>query len=391
MPPKSVRVPVEPKVLAWARDSLGLSVEEVVDRLNLDRETLISWETGQDIPTAVQLEKLADIYKRPLAALFLPEPPIELPLPKDFRTLPEDRETPLASDTRLAVRRARRLQSLAKNLSASLGRKPAPRLAKLTLSDDPEHTSLKIRSEFGIDKEIQFAWRNQTQALKSWKKAVESQGVLVFEIPIQEGIRAFSLTDDVFPIIALNVRDTLTAKVFSLFHEYAHLLLNDGGICDWRDVHLGERGIASTERFCNHFAGAVLVPEVVLRTHDLVERTGYRDEWPDHILRRLATDFKVSKEVILRRLTLLSLSSKAFYELKHEEWKPEFWKKKRRERSEWPRNMPVECVRENGVTLISLVLGNYGEGKITSGDVADYLGMRLKHLPKVQELVASEH
>jgi Zn-dependent peptidase ImmA (M78 family) len=358
--------------------------------LNLDRETFTNWETGRDMPTAVQLEKLADIYKRPLAVFFLPEPPRELPLPKDFRTLPKDRETPLSPDTRLAVRRARRLQSLAKSLSASLGREPTPTLARLTLSADPEQSAQKMRSEFAINKEVQFRWRNQTQALKTWKKAVQAQGVLVFEMRMQEGIRAFSLTNEAFPTVVLNVRDALTARTFSLFHEYAHLLLNDGGICDWRDVRLAEGGIRSTERFCNHFAGALLVPEVVLRTHDLVERTGYRDEWPDHILRRLATDFRVSQEVILRRLTSVSLSSKTFYELKHEEWKPEFWKKKPRQKSEWPRNMPVECMREKGVAFVSLVLGSHAEGRITSGDVADYLGLRLKHLPKVQELVASE-
>jgi hypothetical protein len=93
--------------------------------------------------------------------------------------------------------------------------------------------------------------------------------------------------------------------------------------------------------------------------------------------------------VILRRLVTLSLSTTGFYEMKREEWKSQVGKRKGRKKSEWPRNMPRECIRERGTAFVSLVLDNHREGKITSSDVADYLGVRLKHLPKIEELITS--
>jgi hypothetical protein len=43
-------------------------------------------------------------------------------------------------------------------------------------------------------------------------------------------------------------------------------------------------------------------------------------EWSDIVLGRVARDFKVSQEVILRRLVILNLATGSFYKRKREEW-----------------------------------------------------------------------
>jgi hypothetical protein len=58
-----------------------------------------------------QARILAAYFKRPLAAFLLAEPPPEPPLPRDFRTLPHGKDR-FERDTRLAIRKARRLQSV---------------------------------------------------------------------------------------------------------------------------------------------------------------------------------------------------------------------------------------------------------------------------------------
>ena len=102
MPHKSLEVSVEPKVLIWARKSIGRNIEEVAKRLKVSENTVASWELGQKKPTLVQLEKLAKtIYKRPLAAFFLPSPPAEparLALRLRLQTLGR-RDLPVAHDT----------------------------------------------------------------------------------------------------------------------------------------------------------------------------------------------------------------------------------------------------------------------------------------------------
>ncbi|PIU61116.1 MAG: zinc peptidase [Armatimonadetes bacterium CG07_land_8_20_14_0_80_40_9] len=388
MPSKSFIVSVEPTVLIWARESIGMNIGDVAKRLKglkVSKDTISKWESGQKNPTLIQLEKLAkSIYKRPLAAFFLPEPPEELPLPEDFRTLPWDERKPFSPETRLAIRRARRLQSLTAELAKSLNRKITTKINKVNLSDNPEVVASRIREQLGVGIQTQFSWKNETEALNEWKKAVEKRGVFVFQIgmPLEE-TRGFSLTEGKILIIVLNLRDSINGRIFSLFHEYGHLLLNDSGICDMGDQDYLSDEAKSIEKFCNHFAGAVLVPKDALLNHNLIKSKEYSAHWSDEILKELAKSFKVSQEVILRRLVILRLSRGDFYKRKREEWKVTEYRRK----GGPPRNLPKECVQKNGVPFVSLVLESHREEKITYSDVADYLTIQLKHLPKVEQLI----
>jgi Zn-dependent peptidase ImmA (M78 family) len=190
------------------------------------------------------------------------------------------------------------------------------------LSDDPEGVAHKLREKIGIKVETQFSWKKERDAFEEWRKSIERFGVLVFQssLPVEE-TRGFSLPGDTFPVIVLNEKDHMRARMFSLFHEFGHLLLDTGGICNWENPN-GSPEIVPVEKFCNHFAGAFLVPKDALLNHQLV-KLGKTNEWPDNYLQSIARNFKVSREVILRRLVTLNLASWNFYRMKYEEWKKE--------------------------------------------------------------------
>jgi Zn-dependent peptidase ImmA (M78 family)/DNA-binding XRE family transcriptional regulator len=377
---------VEPKVLLWARESIGLGIQEVAKRLQLSENTLGKWELGEKRPTLAQIEKLSKIYKRPLAAFFLPRPPEEPPLPKDFRSLPTKKGATFSPKTRLAIRRARRLQSLAAELAKSLKRDITRKISKVSLSDNPENVAIRIREQLGIGIQTQFGWRDENEALNEWIKAIEKSGILVFQIgmPIEE-TRGFSLDQSQLPVIVLNSSDSPKGRIFSIFHEYAHLLLNDSGICDMEDEDNFSGESKLTEKFCNYFAGAILVPKDGLLNHELIRTNNYPSELSDETLKELAKSFKVSQEVILRRLLIFELSSRDFYKKKRKEWETKA--KKEQGQKRWGRqNPPRKCIQENGIPFVSLVLETHREEKITYRDVADYLTIPLKHLPKVEQL-----
>ncbi|MGH7801443.1 MAG: ImmA/IrrE family metallo-endopeptidase [Thermodesulfobacteriota bacterium] len=388
MPRKSLEAIVEPKVLKWARESMGLDFKETAKRLKVVEDTVGKWESGQKKPTLIQLEKLAKIYKRPLAVFFLPEPPKEIPLPKDFRTLPMDNEKPFSLKTRLAIRRAQRLQSLATDLAKSINREIISQIGRAKLSDDPEVIAIRVRQQLGVEIQKQFSWKDENKAFNDWKKTIENRGILVFQIgiPLKEA-RGFSLAKGEIPAIVLNLHDSTTGRIFSLFHEYAHLLLNESGICDMEEINGFSGEARSIEKFCNHFAGAALVPKNALLDHQLIRSKEDSSPLPDEVLQELAKAFKVSQEVILRRLLILGRSTRDFYKRKREEWEAKVKRGEQRQRK-WGRiNPPKKCIRENGVPFVSLVLDTHREGKITYSDVADYLEIRLKHLPKIEQLV----
>lgn len=392
---RSPEVSIKSDVLVWARKSIGRSVGEVASRLHVNENLVMRWESGEKNPTLNQVRTLAGYYKRPLAAFFLPEPPEEPPLPKDFRTLPGEDILPLSPKTRLALRRARRLQSLTKELNPDFPGDIAARIGRASLSDDPDSLAAEVRNQFGVTSQVQFGWEKDSDALDEWRKRVEDQGVLVFQMswPLEEA-RAFSIAEGDIPVIVLNTKDHVRARVFSLLHEFGHLLLDEGGICDpirgllWAasETTTHAEDIRSVEIFCNHFAGALLVARDDLLGHHLVVREDRPREWPNRTLGRLAKEFKVSREVILRRLLISRRTSRQFYQIKHEEWET-----KARERQERKgggrRDPPKECVQHNGAPFVSLVLESYRNDRITCSDVSDYLNIRLKHLPKVEGLV----
>ena len=84
------QLPINPKTLKWARESANISVEEVAFRMKKAAETVEGWEQeGAHSITYVQLEKLAyEIYKRPIAIFFFPDPPTEVDPRSSFRTIP---------------------------------------------------------------------------------------------------------------------------------------------------------------------------------------------------------------------------------------------------------------------------------------------------------------
>ena len=377
---------INPALLVWARTSLGKSSSEVASELRVNEKKVQDWESGEEKISLSEMEKVARMYKRPLAAFFLPAPPKELPIPVDFRTLPEERRKPISSKTRLAFRKARRLQALYMELINREINGMALNLPRAALSDrpNPEELAERTRELLGISLEAQRNWRNEAVALNDWRNAVEKRGILVFQMsmPIEEN-RGFSLTDGGPSVIVLNLRDSAHGRIFSLFHELGHIILNKGGLCDMesREESLGEN--AGMEIFCNHFAGAVIVPKHDILNLDVVREKMGRAHFSDRELAYIARIFRVSREVALRRLVILGKASREQYRKKHEEWAAKGRKPQRGGKVD----ISKKCIQDKGVLFVSKVLSSHREGRITYNDVADYLGIRVKHMPKLEGLI----
>ena len=385
---RSISIPVKPAVLVWARESLGKSVEETSTHLGESEELVRQWEAGLKQPMLNQVRALSRFYKRPLAVFFLPIPPSEPSLPHDFRTMPIDSEISLSSKTRLAMRQARRLQSIASELREDPEGESFARLRSAKPSDDPEALAGKVREDLGISLKEQFSWKKDSEAMDRWKKSVESLGILVFQMSMPlEDARAFSFTEGGLPVIVVNTKDSPKARIFSLLHELGHILLNEGGICDpgnsSEDDAFEKR--SSIEAFCNFFSGAVLIPKDSLLDHRSVKGKTASYNWPERTLGTISGDFNVSKEVVLRRLLIAGLTTKEFYQKKHNQWAG--MEKKKETTKGIKRDFSKECLQRNGRPLTSLILDSYKNDKITTSDVADYLGIRVKHIPRIEKLL----
>lgn len=377
-------------VLRWARESAGFDTTTVARRLKVKPGTLAVWEESGTSFSVVRLRQVANVYKRPIAALLLANPPAEPATPADFRTVPESERRPLSPRTILALRRARRVQRLARELASTMGHVARPEFDRISLSDAPDVAAGAVRRALGITFDEQRSWKSASEALLRWSHAVEQRGVLVLQGSMAvEELRGVSFGDTEPPAILLNTKDAPTARCFSLFHELGHLLLASPGMCDLLSAGSNwtapaDHGkVRQIESFCNRFAGSVLVPETDLGI--IVGGRTNGDAWSDDQLRQVADVFKVSPEVLLLRFVSLGRASQEFFGRKSREWREAAREAKRGVmRGPMP---PQKCLRNNGRAFVALTLEAHERGAVTRRDVGDYLALQLRHVPQVERLL----
>lgn len=380
----SPELPVTPQVLRWAREVAGYSPDEVAIKLEqvskrITPATIANWEAGESLPRLTALRKLAQLYKRPMAVFFLRQPPDEPPPPKNYRLLATGDERPLTPETLLAVRTARRLLSLARDVADELGYPLRCELPHATVDDDPVVLAAEERVRLGVSLESQLGFSDAYKALWYWRDILEDAGSFVFQLPFPVAdARAFSEFHEDASMIVLSTKDDPVARVFSLFHEYAHLLLRASGICpDFRVEYLGSHE-GRVEQFCNAFAGSFLVPatEFEAAAAELPQPTHERS------LVSLSYQFSVSKQVILRRFLDLGWVERDFFARTTRRWNEE--RRTRPKQPGHPVKQEIKAISRRGRRFSSLIIEAADRGLIAPPTLYEGLGIRTSYLAEVR-------
>ena len=316
---------VQPSVLRWARETVGLDVEEVATRLNRNTEEIVAWEQGSAAPSYPQLEKLAyTVYKRPIALFFLPAPPQESTPKAEFRTLPSADMDQLLPDTILHIRKAHAFQLALGEIFENKSPFDKNIWKDIVVSEESEVSDVvnRVRQYLGVDIGLQSTWRDPEKSLKAWRELIEEKGVFVFKDSFkQKEISGFCLADDQLPIIYLNNSTTKTRQTFSLIHELCHLLVQENGLSKFNQNYLEElpQDIQALEKLCNRLAAAILIPpEDFFKQSKNFPRNV--EDVAEYELVNLACRYGVSREAILRRFLDQDRVSSSFYEQKAGEW-----------------------------------------------------------------------
>jgi len=393
-----LKAAITPAVLTWARQTAGFSLAEAARRLKITEERLAAWEdpSNADAPSIPQLRKLAALFKRPLAVFYLPEAPPRFAVMRDLRRLPGTGARSYSPAVQLEIRAANERRELALELAADLEQEVQKFTLTATMEEDAETVGARIRMALGVTMDLQLHWRdNEGRAgFNAWRNRIENLGVLVFQttrFPSNEA-SGFAIVAETLPVIAVNRNDALTRRTFSLLHELAHLMIRVSGVSELAtDVNRPPED-QRIEVFCNSVAAAALIPRDVLLADARVVVQGTRSEqWSDAEIRDLADQFGVSREALLRRLLTLNRTTEAFYARKRAQFIVEFDESQKRKKakaaeSEMKRNMPQETVSNFGRRLVNMLLDNYHQDRMTLSEVSGYLGLKVKHVPRLEEL-----
>lgn len=220
----------------------------------MSAEQLERAEQGGAHLTLRQAELAAHAYGRPLAALFLAEPPKAEPAEAQFRRLPGSPGPPWGHEMRVLARRVRERQDAAVELYELLEESPPWQSVEIEYTADPVALGARLRTVLEINLPEQRAWRDRTgyRPLREWVRAVGDLGVLAMQdgsMSVEE-LRGFASIHDSVPAIVANTNDDPRARAFTVIHELGHLLR----------ARAGHDPLSTDEEWCNDLASSVLMP-----------------------------------------------------------------------------------------------------------------------------------
>ena len=392
---KGITVKVRPQVLRWLIDSAGWRDDELASTTGIGAGLIAQWRARESEIGIDDIGKLSKKIGRPLSAFMLAEPPREAPV-AGFRLRPDSPAEPPSRRLCTAVRLARELQYNARELleDAAGGRAdPSGVPASAECADDPARVAAGEAARMGLSggagclaPAAPDRYGRTKLLYDALRDAVESRGVFVAQagFPVGEA-KGFAVVGEGPPVIVVNSADAVGSRVFTLLHEYAHVLLAGGSLCRPAPESLESDGLGSgkaVEGWCDSFASSVLMPrkEFLAALGEVGGRTVGRT------LNALSQRFLLSRRTVLvRAIGLLEGPAKKAYLGHYRELGPPPEPSASTDGGHVPPDMA--CLNRRGKRYVQLVSDSEEDGLITECDMAMYLNLRAKHFDGLRSRV----
>lgn len=218
-----------------------------------------------------------------------------------------------------------------------------------------------------------------------WKAKIEDDGVLVYEsqyIPDESCVIGAAIYYAYCPIILVKRGGSANQrKLFTLLHEYAHLLLERSAV---NDAHAQVVTRPTTEESklearCNKYAAEILIPA------DEVNKNEYNNLNPVQQMELLAQEFKVTfstAAVCLKRLNLISQTDLSrLLDLRRAVYREQQKKRSKRGAARIPRENLMRL--DMGRPMFNVVISAYGMGALDVYDASSILNLRVNKIDKL--------
>ncbi|MBI4744865.1 MAG: ImmA/IrrE family metallo-endopeptidase [Actinobacteria bacterium] len=379
---------ITPSVIKWARVTAKISIEEASKKLKRPIEDIVAWETGTKKPSIAQARKASEVYKRPLAVFYLPEPPQDFDTLKDFRRLPRNESREYDSILTFLMRNAVAHQEWTIDFLRNEGTSELSYVGSSSIYDDPTVVAENILKVLEITPDNQCSCRTRDDALRLWILAAEKSGVFIFRegnIDLQK-CRGFVLSDKLAPFIFLNSEDAKAAQLFTLVHELCHIWLDQSGISNIEEYgRYPSDEVSAIEQFCNRVASEALLHRqyfnVVWSKLDKAKSIEDRIEKTSKV-------FKISEETIARRLLDDNVIGNQKYQELRDYYQARWleFKEKERKRLKLAGGGPTFYTTKafnNGYSYTQTVIGAFNGGGLSGRDASMLLGVKVNHLAKL--------
>lgn len=267
---QTMRYEVKRDVLLWAIKESQKSMNDI----ELKFSKINEWISGDSAPTMKQIESLANFLKIPFGYMFLATPPKTNVMKVEFRSI--DNKLPEVSknlkDTLLQMNRN---QSWMSELRQELGWDKLDIIKNFDIKVNDRANIVEVaklaKKLLGIEEEWYLNYTTNEKAYNYLREKLENAGILVMQngvvgfdthrrLELNE-FRAFMLYDDYAPLIFVNGTDSTAGKIFSLMHEFVHILYQQDDIIS----ESSQVEIKANERKINQIASEILIPREVIK------------------------------------------------------------------------------------------------------------------------------
>ena len=376
---------VNPQIIAKRVQELGLNCKVLATRLSVGEDKIKKWLKGEDFPSYNQALKLAKVLGIPFGYLFLDELPEEKLSIPDLRTK-KDRK-PLSDSFKEVLKDALSKVNWLRELRKKEGKAPLEFVGRFNIKEAPSvrEVAEDIKISLGIEK-FGTEFRKKDDFLNYLVDRTERSGIIVLRNSVVKNntqkpldpdeFRGFAIADKFAPLVFINSSDEISAQIFTLFHEIAHIWLGESGVSDLENVEVNK-----LESFCNSIAAELLLPEEKFKKLWL-EFEGNINE--------ISNKSKASSFVVLIRARSLNFIGKETFENFYNSFKAEYLKllenrkkKAKKGGGDFYRNLMIR----NSKTFVQEVIHNLYAGRIFYKEAADLLNIKLSTLDTLVERI----
>lgn len=358
------RLHIAPKILSWVIERRGLDVNEYCK----NNEKFAKWLNGEQDPTFRQAEEFAKSNYVPMGYLYLEEPPVEtIPIPF-FRSKKKKVENLNVMDI-VKILGERQAWLAGYLRSENLG--GLSFVGSVNTSMGVGAVASRMHELLNLPQDWAFTLPTVDKAIKDLTDCLENIGcIVVFSSTVGfsnsrsidvNDCRGFCLVDKDAPFIFINSKDAKQAQLFTLAHEFAHILLGySAGMGADEGMALGVK-----EAFCDRLAAVFLAPADLFM--EMWKKTNGNF---DVLVRR----FKVSRWVVARRAKELGLMSDDTYWSIINQWNTEPVVEQKRKSGPVP--FAIRAVRNNGRVFLVHLNNALSSQKIMHRDAYRLTGMK---------------
>ena len=366
-------------IIRWARERYNMSPNEAAQAIGVDLSRYMNWEAGTEHPTYAKLKKISDVFHRPSAVFFFPEPP-QLPSIKgDLRTLPDEIVNSFSKNVIIQFEKAKVYQL---SLEELYGKKESIIAQRSSFPKNIEQLCSFIRTQLEFPVSAQKARRSTKVVFEIFREKFYDLGIYVFKDAFKDDrISGICLNDDHFPVIIINNSMSFARQNFTLFHELYHLISDTSGAEIIRDDYYIALNDTQTEieKACDSFANAFLVP-----MDDFKQQLKKQPLTEDRI-EELSTLYSVSKEAIMYKLYMMGKMTPAEYnDLKEFFYGDAIRNGAKRKGQSGGGNHYYTHLTYLGQRYAGDVFKQYFSGKIDSVRASEMLQSKVDHLPNLE-------